>query len=333
MRINSSFPALLEAFFTDRLMRQRKASPHTIAAYRDTFRLLFRFAEKSLGKPPSDLKLEDLDATFIGDFLHFLETDRSNSSRSRNVRLAALHSFFRYVAFETPEYSALIQRVLAIPSKRCARTPVDFLTPEETEVLLAAPDLTTWIGRRDHALVALALQTGLRVSELTGLCREDVSLDAGAHIRCMGKGRKERCTPLTKQTASIIRSWLKERDGQPTDPLFPNVRGGGRLSSDGVAYLLAKHVSVARRTCPSLNRKRISPHVLRHTTAMNLLHAGVDRAIIALWLGHESVQTTQVYIEADLALKERMLNKLRPPRVRAGRYKPDDQVLAFLNGL
>ena len=332
MKTDAGFPALLETFFTDRLMRQRQASPHTIAAYRDAFRLLLRYAEKRLGASPSAVRLEDLDATFIGDFLHSLETDRNNTARTRNARLAAIHSFFRYVAFERPESSALVQRVMAIPNKRHARALVDFLTPAEVEVLLAAPDRATWTGRRDHTLMAFALQTGLRVSELTALRCQDVSLGPGAHVRCMGKGRRERCTPLTRETISSIRRWLKERRGEPADPLFPNARGG-RLSTDGVAYLLAKHASVARQHCPSLKRKRISPHVLRHTTAMDLLHAGVDRTVIALWLGHECVQTTQVYIEADLALKEQILDKMRPPRTRAGRYRPDDQVLAFLNSL
>jgi site-specific recombinase XerD len=332
MKITANFPALLEAFFTDRLMRQRKASPHTIAAYRDTFRLLLCYAKERLKKPPSALTFQNLDAPFIGAFLNHLEKQRANSARSRNLRLAAIHAFFRYVAFEHPDHSGLIQRVLAIPNKRYDRALVEFLSPLEVEALLAAPDRNTWPGRRDQALMMLALQTGLRVSELIGLCCQDITLGTGPHVRCKGKGRKERCTPLTKQTVAIMRAWLRELGGQPSDPLFPNARGGP-LSPDGVQYLLSKHVAVAQRSCPSLKKKRVTPHVLRHTTAMNLLQAGVDRSVIALWLGHESVVTTQIYIDANLALKEQILKKTASPKTCASRYRPDDPLLAFLKSL
>lgn len=302
MRNSNHFPGLLEGFFTDRLMRERRVSPNTIASYRDTFRLLLKFAQRQLKNAPSKLNLENLDAPFISEFLDHLERDRGNSARSRNVRLAAIHSFFRYVAFQAPEHSALIQRVLAMPSKRYESKPVEYLIRSEVDGLLEAPDLATWSGRRDRALLMLAIQTGLRVSELVGLRCEDITLGQGAHVRCHGKGRKRRCTPLRKELANILREWLKERDARPGDPLFPNARSGS-LSRDGVAYLLAKHVATASKQCPSLANKRISPHVLRHTAAMDLLHHGVDRTVIALWLGHESVETTQIYLHADLALK------------------------------
>lgn len=329
----SSFPSLLERFFTQRLMAQRQVSPHTIASYRDTFRLLLRFTEKHLHKPPSSLSLSDLQPALIGAFLDELEQARGNSARSRNLRLTAIRSFLRYAAYEEPAQSGLIQRVLAMPSKRQERKLVAFLTRPEIEALLAAPDQTTWAGRRDHAFLAVGLQTGLRLSEMTGLQRTDLILETGAHVHSMGKGRKERRTPLTKQVVTILKSWLQEPSPGVGQILFPNTRGG-RLSADGVQYLLAKHVTVASQRCPSLSLKNVTPHVLRHTAAMELLQAGVDRSVIALWLGHESIETTQIYLDADLALKERALEKLaqadaKPP----GRYRPDDHLLAFLKGL
>lgn len=332
MKTNNSFPGLLESFFTDRLMRQRQASPNTIASYRDSFCLLFNFAKQRLNKEPSILSIEDLNAPFIGSFLNHIEKDRSNCARSRNARLAAIHSFFKYVALQDPAHSALIQQVLAIPAKKYERKPIDFLTNTEIDALLAAPDLNTWNGRRDRVLLLLTIQTGLRVSELIGLRCKDIMLDSGAHVRCKGKGRKDRCTPLRKELVIALRSWLQERSGQPDDPLFPNARGGF-LSRDGVEYLLAKHVAVARQKCPSLQKKRISPHVLRHTAAMQLLQHGVDRSVIALWLGHESWETTQVYVHANLEMKEKALAKTTPINVKPGRYQPDDQLLAFLKSL
>jgi len=319
---------LLEAFFTDRLVRQRRASPHTLAAYRDTFRLLLRFADARRGKAPAALLLADLDAALVGEFLDHLETSRHNAVRTRNARLAAIHSFFRYVAPQEPAHSALIQRVLAIPQKRCARNLVRFLARAEAERLIAAPARGTWLGRRDHALLVLALQTGLRVSELTGLRCEDVALGHGAHVRCHGKGRKERATPLAHGTALVLRAWLQERHGAPGDPLFPSLRGGG-LSRDAVERLVAKYAA----RCPALGRRRVSPHVLRHTTAVDLLQAGVDRSVIALWLGHEQVETTQIYLDADLAMKERALARTAPLPAHARRYRPPDELLAFLQSL
>lgn len=332
MKTNNNFPGLIEAFFTDRLMRQRQASPNTIASYRDSFCLLFNFAKQRFKKEPSALSIEDLDAAFIGSFLNHIEKDRGNCARSRNVRLAAIHSFFKYIALQDPIHSALIQRVLAIPTKRFERKLIDFLTKPEIEALLAAPDQSTWSGRRDSTLLYLAIQTGLRVSELIGLTCKDIVLGGGAHVRCKGKGRKERCTPLRKELVATLRSWLRERSDQPDDPLFPNTRGGF-LSRDGVEYLLAKHVAVASKQCPSIQKKRVSPHVLRHTAAMELLQHGVDLTVIALWLGHESPETAQVYVQADLKMKEKALAKTTPVNVKTGRYQPGDQLLAFLKSL
>ena len=327
-----SFAVLLEHFFTQRMMAQRRASPHTIGSYRDTFRLLLQFARKRLRKQPSALALADVDAPLIGAFLDDLEKSRNNSARSRNLRLTAIRSFFRYAAFEEPAASAMIQRVLAIPNKRYEKKLVAFLTRPEIVALLDAPDQHTWAGRRDHALFLVAVQTGLRLSEITALRRSDVVLDVGAHVRCVGKGRKERCTPLTQQTRAILKVWLSEPGRADSDAVFPAARGG-HLSAGGVQYLLAKHVAAAQQVCPSLRDKSVSPHVLRHTAAMELLQAGVDLATIALWLGHESVETTQIYLDANLAIKEEALAKTLPLHGKAGRYRPGDKLLEFLKAL
>jgi site-specific recombinase XerD len=332
MKNNTDFAGLMEGFFTERLISQRRVSPQTISSYRDAFRLIFSFAQKRLGKAPSDLKLTDLDAPFVSGFLDHLEKERHNTVRSRNARLAAIHSFFRYAALQCPEHSALIQRVLAMPSKRYEHPDVSFLTRQEVEALLAAPDQAIWSGRRDYALLLVAVQTGLRVSELTGLRCQDVVLSDTAYVQCRGKGRKERSTPLRKEAATVISQWLRERNGQPEAALFPNARGGS-LSRDGVEYLLGRHVITATKQCPSLKTKRVSPHVLRHTAAMELLQAGVDRAVIALWLGHETLNTVQVYLHADIKLKEQALAKTAPVGAKAGRYQPGDRLLAFLKRL
>jgi integrase/recombinase XerD len=329
---SAGFPALLESFFTERLIAQRRVSPHTIASYRDTFRLLLQFSRKRLRKPPSQLTLADLNAPLLGKFLDDLEAGRANGARSRNLRLTAIRSFFRYAALEAPEHSGLIQRVLAIPNKRQPRPLVDFLTRPEFEAVLAVPNRNTWLGRRDHALLLTAVQTGLRLSEITGLRQSAVSLRSGAHVRCYGKGRKERCTPLAKSTVGVLTGWIKEQGRDDAKILFPSIRGGS-LSSDSVQHLVAKYVRAARTTCPSLSKKRVSPHVLRHTSAMELLQAGVDRSLIALWLGHESVETTQIYLDADLAMKEKVLAKTTPIKARRARYRPDDELLSFLKGL
>lgn len=332
MSASTPLAGLLEGFFMERLMGQRQASPHTIASYRDTFRLFLQFARTRLKKDPSSLVLADIDAPLVSGFLDHLERERGNCVRSRNARLAAVHSFFRYVALREPGHSALIQRVLAIPDKRYDRRSIEFLTRPEIEVLLQAPDLETWTGRRDRLLLLVAIQTGLRVSELIGLRCSDVALGAGAHVRCQGKGRKERSTPLRREAVIAMRAWMHERPPRPEDPLFPNGRGRA-LSRDAVEYLLAKHARVAAIQCPSLRRKRVSPHVLRHTTAMELLESGVDGAVIALWLGHESVETTQVYLHASMTMKQKAMSKAGPIATQPARYHPGDRLLAFLKSL
>jgi len=323
---------LLQAFFTQRLIAQRQVSSHTVAAYRDTFRLLLAFAQQRTGTAPSDLRLGDLDAALIETFLEHLRHDRHNGARTRNARLSAIHSLFRYAALRHPEHAALIQRVLAIPPARFEKATVSFLTHQEAEALLAAPDRSRWTGRRDHTMLALAVQTGLRVSELTALTRADVHLGPGPHVRCVGKGRKERCTPITTQVARALRAWLDERGGEPADPVFPTSRGQP-LSRDAVELLVARHAKTAQAACPELRGKVISPHVLRHTAAMALLRAGTDITVIALWLGHERAETAQIYIHADQTLKQRALDRTTPPGVRPGRYRPPDTLLAFLEQL
>jgi site-specific recombinase XerD len=322
----------LQAFFTDRLARQRQASDHTVAAYRDTFKLLLTFTESRTGIPPSRLAISDLDAVLIGAFLDHLEQDRGNSVRTRNARLAAVHSLFRYAALTHPEHSASIQRVLAIGPKRFDRTIITYLTDTETDALLAAPDPSTWTGRRDHTMMTLLVQTGLRATELRSLTISDVHLNTGAHVSCLGKGRKQRVTPLTKTTVSMLRTWITERGGLPADPLFPT-RTGTRLSRDALERRIAKHAAGAAMRCPTISEKTVSPHVLRHTAAMRLLNAGVDTTVIALWLGHENVSTTQIYVHADLAVKERALARTAPTDTKPGRYQPGDNLLAFLDGL
>jgi len=323
---------LLERFFTQRLMRERQASPHTIGSYRDTFRQFLKFTDQRLRTPPSKLNFEQIDAPLIVAFLDALEKRQGVSVRSRNLRLTAIHSLFRYAAFEMPQYSAQIQRVLAIPSKRFTRTVVEFLARAEVDALLGAPDQRTWAGRRDYAFLLVAVQTGLRLSEMTGLKREDIILGTGAHVRVIGKGRKERCTPLAKSTRTVLTAWMRESQRGDASILFPSAVGK-RLSVHGVQYLLNKHRVTAAKVCTSLSEKRVTVHRLRHTMAMDLLQAGADRAVIALWLGHESVETTQIYLDANLEMKERALAKTSPSQGRPGRYRPDDQLLAFLNGL
>jgi site-specific recombinase XerD len=328
----ANLPALLQTFFTDRLIAQRRVSPHTVASYRDTFRLLLQFTQKKLGKSPSQLGIVDLSSALIGAFLEDLEKNRANASRSRNLRLTAIRSFFRYAALECPEHSAGIQRVLAIPPKRQSSHLVDFLTRPEIDALLEVPDQNTWLGRRDRVLLLFTIQTGLRLSEVIGLQQCDIHLERGAHVRCEGKGRKQRCTPLTRTTVQALKAWVCEEGRDEAKILFPSARGG-RLSHDSVQYLVSKYAKSAAQSCATLRKKRVTPHVLRHTTAMELLQAGVDRSVIALWLGHESVETTQIYLDANLALKEEALKKTSPLNTSVGRFKPDDQLLAFLRNL
>lgn len=323
---------VLQAFFTDRLIAQRRASPHTIIGYRDTFRLLLGFAATRTHKTPSALDVADIDAPLIAAFLDHLEHDRNNTVRTRNWRLAAIHSLFAYAAPHHPEHAATIQRVLAIPTKRHERRPVTWLTDGEVEALLEAPDRRTWVGRRDHALVVLAAQTGLRISELISLSRGDVTLGRGAHVRCIGKGRKERATPLTALTVAVLGTWLAEHAGEPSQPLFPT-RTGTRLSHDAIEHRLAIHVASARTTCPSLRGKHVTMHTLRHTAAMRLLDAGTDVAVIALWLGHEQIATAHIYLHADMNQKERAIDRVTPPGTTPGRYQPPDPLLAFLDSL
>jgi integrase/recombinase XerD len=332
MNPSHNLAPLLEGFFIQRLIAQHHASPHTIASYRDTFRLLLGFAEKRLKRPPSKLALADFSAPFVASFLDELESKRANGARSRNVRLAAIRSFFRHAAMEAPEHSALIQRVLAIPRKRHTHPLIDFLVRAEIEALLSAPDRHTWIGQRDHAFLLVAVQTGLRLSELTGLRQQDVSLGPGAHVRCLGKGRKQRATPITKPTVAVLSAWIKRQGPVNSQFLFPSERGG-RLSADAAQHLVARHVAAARKVCPSLVQKRITPHVLRHTAAMELLQAGVDRSLIAIWMGHESMESTEPYLHANLALKEEILAKTRPVQSPPGRYRPGDSLLNFLKSL
>jgi site-specific recombinase XerD len=332
MKPTADYAPLCQSFFAKRLIAQRQASPHTIAAYAYTFRLLLAYAQKRLRTPPSMLSLAQLDAAFLAEFLDHLETTRSNGARSRNARLASLRSFYHYAALEAPQHAELIQRVLAIPYKRLTRRLVNYLTRVEVEALLAAVDRSTWTGRRDHALLLVAMQTGLRLSELTGLRQKDAVLGAGAHVRCEGKGRKERCTPLAKSTVVVLKTWLQEQRDDESLYLFPS-SSGGRLSADAVQHALAKHVTAACHKCPSLAKKHVTPHVLRHTAAMELFQAGVDRALIAIWLGHESLDTTQIYLDANLQLKEAVLNRMNPVKTKQGRYRPDDDLMNYLKQL
>lgn len=322
----------LQAFFSDRLARQRRVSPCTMASYRDTLRLLVCFVQEITGKAPSDLDWDDLDEAVISTFLDHLEAERRNSTRTRNLRLTAIRSLFRYAALRHPEHAATIQRVLAIPTKRFEKGTVTYLTAEEAAALMDAPDRTRWEGRRDRALFVLGFLTGLRVSELIGLDCGDVVLGTGAHVRCEGKGRKQRAVPLAAPAQEVLRLWLAERAGGARDPLFPT-RTGRRLSRDAIERRVATHAAVATQRCPSLLTKRLHPHVLRHSCAMSLLQARVDTSVIALWLGHADVRSTDAYVHADLSIKERALAMTTPPSVRPGRYKPSDAILAFLESL
>jgi site-specific recombinase XerD len=328
----SKLAPTLQAFFTDRLMGQRQASAHTIAGYRDTFRLLLRFATDRTRTQACELDFADLDAPLIAAFLTHLETERGNGVRTRNHRLAAIHSLFSYAALHHPEHAASIQRVLAIPPKRFERNLVTFLTDDEVDALLAACDRSTWTGRRDHAMITLAIQTGLRISELAGLTCADVVLAAGAHVRCLGKGRKQRHTPLLPLTVDVLRVWLAERHGSPSEPLFPTTTGRP-MSRDAIERRISHHVRAAAQACPSLHTKKVSAHILRHTAAMRLLLSGVDVTVIALWLGHEQVTTTNIYLHADMSQKERAIARTTPPNTTPGRYRAPDTLLAFLEAL
>jgi integrase/recombinase XerD len=328
----SALAPTLQAFFTDRLMRQRQASSHTLSSYRDTMKLLLRFAAERQKVQPVELEINDLDSALISAFLDHREHDCGNSIRTRNTLLTAIRSLFRYAALRHPEHAEVIQRVLAIPPKRFARRLVSFLTEAEVDALLSAPDRTTWVGRRDHTLFATAVQTGLRASELIGLRITDLHLGVGPHISCVGKGRKQRITPPTKSVVALLRAWFAGRRDQVNNLVF-TTRTGRMLSRDALEHRLAKCVAKASDNCPSLREKRVTIHVLRHTAAMRLLHAGIDLSIIALWLGHEQMETTQIYLHADLALKEKALARTTPVNTSPGRYRPSDTLLAFLEAL
>jgi site-specific recombinase XerD len=322
----------LQAFFTDRLTRQLQASPRTIASYRDTLRLLLCFTRQQTGKQPATLDWDDLNETVIAAFLEHLETDRGNSARTRNLRLTAIRSLFKYAALRHPEHASVIAQVLSIPPKRHQKRQISFLTAPESKALIDAPDQARWEGRRDRAMLTLTIQTGLRVSELIALNCGDIQLGTGAHVRCEGKGRKQRSVPLTSPAQTVLTPWLAERAGRPADPLFVT-RTGRRLSRDAIEQRVATHAAAATANCPSLNGKQLHPHVLRHSCAMSLLQAGVDTTVIALWLGHADVRSTQPYLHADLTIKEKALALVTPADVKPGRYKPPDTVLAFLEGL
>lgn len=322
----------IELFFVDYLMNQKSVSTHTVTSYRDTFSLFLAFIQSSSGQTPDNLDIEDIDSEMIVDFLNYLEADRGVKVRSRNQRLAGLRSFYRYLAIKCPQLSLHIQQILAIPQKRFESTQITFLNDAEIDALLNTPDQTTFTGRRDFTLILLLLQTGLRVSEIIGLKCSDVNLGTASYITCLGKGRKRRSTPLTKRTAKIMKTWLSEQECDKSDYVFKNARGR-KFSADGIQYLLTKYSLAATKGCPSLAKKKVSPHVARHTTAMKLLGAGVDIATIALWLGHESVETTKVYLAADLKMKEEALKKVNPTHNSHFRYKPNDKLLRFLESL
>jgi integrase/recombinase XerD len=322
----------LQAWFTDRLMTQKNASPRTIAAYRDTLRLLLAFAQQQTGKEPCQLDFADLDAPLIGAFLNHLEHDRGNSPKTRNARLAAIHSLYRYAALRHPEHAATIARVIEIPTKRHQRTMISYLDRPEIDALLQAPDRTTWLGRRDHAMLLTAIQTGVRVSELVNLTIANLSLGTGAHLRVLGKGRKERSAVLTRETVTVLEPWLRERKDEPHEPVFPT-RRGGPLTPRAFAVLLDKHTTTAAQACSSLQTKRVTPHTLRHTNAMLLRAEKVDIYTIALWLGHESTKSTEIYLHADNKLKQQAIDRTAPTGTPPGRYKPPDRLLAFLERL
>ncbi len=328
------FPALLQDFFCQRLLTQRNVTAQTIASYRDSFRLLLRYAQAQLHRPPTALTLADLDAPLILGFLDYLEKDRGNGVRTRNLRLVAIRSFLHYATYRDPTALPTIQRVLAIPMKRFERPLLGFLSRPEMEAILAAPDLSTWSGQRDHVMLTTLYNTGARVSEIIGMRIADLDrgMGSGASVRILGKGRKERVTPLWRSTTKLLSAWLNRVCSDPDAPLFPN-RYGRPLSRSGVAQRLRVAVAIAEQCCLSLRGKVISPHIVRHTTAMHLLQSGVDLSVIALWLGHESPETTHRYLEADLAMKERALDALQEPADRNKRFRPSDPVLTFLDGL
>jgi integrase/recombinase XerD len=329
---NDSIAPYVQAFLADYLCQQRRLSPQTIISCRDTFRLFLTFLRDHTGIEPSAVRLADLDAPVVLRFLNYLEQDRGNSVRSRNIRLSAIRSFFRLVALRDPDSLGIVTRVLAIPMKREDQKLIGYLTRPEIQALLAAPEQSTWVGRRDHALLLTLYNSGARVSEITMLKRDQVCFGDRTFLQLCGKGRKERTIPLWAETVQVLRAWFHELGAHTPNIAFPSIRGKP-LSRDGVDYLLKRAVQRAAVDCPSLTTKKISPHLVRHSTAMHLLQAGVDIATIALWLGHESIETTHVYLQADLAMKEEALGKLEPIEGEWQRFRADDPLLAFLASL
>ena len=332
MKFSKQLSGLLQAFFYERLMGEMNASPHTSASYSDTFQLLLQYAKRKLKKSASQLTIEDLNYKFIRNFLDHLEQSRKTKPQSLNVRLAAIRSFFHYIEPHLPEHSALINKVLSIKDKRTDLKLVDYLNDEEVAAMLKAPNQQTWLGRRDHCLLAIAIQTGLRLSEIVSLKWNDVVLGEHSYIHCLGKGRKERDTVLSRQSAKILSAWSKEVSALPSDIVFPTFKGN-QMSSDAFQYLVKKYTAVAMQGCPSLRGKKVTPHVLRHTAAMRLLHAKAGLAGIALWLGHESIRTTYRYLNADVALKEKILKHINPLKTKSPRYHATDRTLAFLKNI
>jgi integrase/recombinase XerD len=322
----------VQAFFTQHLCQHKQASPQTIASYRDTFRLFLTFVKDTTGREPAALQVSDLDAPLVLQFLDYLEHQRGNTVRSRNMRLAAIRTFARFLALCAPESLAIVTRVLAIPVKRADKKLIGSLTRAEVEALLAAPDRSCWVGRRDHALLLTLYNSGARVSEVTTLQRHQVCFGTSTFLQLTGKGRKERTVPLWRHTSRTLQAWFAELGEDGGRTAFPNTRGRP-LSRDGVAHLLQRATHKAVSGCPSLRTKKITPHVLRHTTALHLLQSGVDIAVIALWLGHESIETTHVYLEVDLAYKEQALHKLAPVEGPMTRFTAPDPLLAFLTSL
>jgi len=329
---DATLATLLRAFFLERLVAQRNASPQTVAAYRDSFRLLLEFAHQHIAKAPERLELNDVDAPLVLAFLDHLERDRHNTIRSRNARFAAIRSFMHFAAFKDPTTLPSIQRVLAIPMKRFDKPLLGFLSKGEIQAILDAPPPDRWTGQRDRIMFATLYNTGARVSELTGLRVADVVLDGSACVHLHGKGRKDRSVPLWRTTTTQLRHWLPRIDSRPDRPLFPSA-AGRRLTRPAVTARLRLAVQRAATQCPSLTNRHVSPHCVRHSTAMHMLQAGVDITVIALWLGHENPSTTHLYVEADLAMKERALQAVQSPRIKETRYRPTDRLLAFLQGL
>jgi len=323
---------LLQGFFYQNLIGQRNVISRTIASYRDTFRLLLQHASKDLRKPPTKMCLGDLDVTTILGFLAHPETDRKNSVRTRNARLAAIRSFMHYAAYQEPASLSVIQKVLSIPMKRFERPVLNSLTREEIDAILEAPDVNHWSGQRDRVMFTVFYNTGARVSEIIGMKIKNFQLFPKASVQIHGKGRKERIVPLWKTTALTLKSWMSQMDASPEAPVFPN-RSGKPLTASGIQHRHRLAVLKATNMCPTLRDREVSPHTIRHTTAMHLLQSGVDLTVIALWLGHENPSTTHMYMEADLTMKEKALEKLHEADELPFRYKATDEVLRFLEGL